>query len=241
MQIRAIPGLERTSETFRRAGIAVARRVGMDPNHLFAIEKFESDFDPAKPNAAGSGAMGLIQFMPDTARALGTSTDALARMSAADQQVYVERYFRPYVGHLGTLESAYLAVLWPAAVGRDPATVIFRDGDGTKRYLQNRGLDLDRDGDVTAAEATTPVRRILENAHGWIDVPDVDDVGSPPPLVPFEPAREHGAESEIGPERVVLWGAGCWGLWHLIQWALGFRKASADASKYSADDQEPKP
>jgi hypothetical protein len=52
----------------------------------------ESKIDPSKPNAAGSGATGLIQFMPKIAKDLGTTTSALAKMSAEEQLVYVEKY-----------------------------------------------------------------------------------------------------------------------------------------------------
>lgn len=49
-----------------------------------------------KVNAPGSGAIGLIQFMPSTAKGLGTSTSALKQMTAVDQLAYVEKYFAPY-------------------------------------------------------------------------------------------------------------------------------------------------
>ena len=41
------------------------------------------------------GATGLIQFLPSTARGLGTTTDALAGMSSVEQLNYVEKYFDP--------------------------------------------------------------------------------------------------------------------------------------------------
>jgi hypothetical protein len=62
------------SAAFRHKVIAIAARLAMDPNHLMAIMAFETgrSFDPAVTNHAGSGATGLIQFMPATARSLGT-------------------------------------------------------------------------------------------------------------------------------------------------------------------------
>lgn len=45
---------------------------------------------------ATSGATGLIQFMPATAQGMGTTTAALAAMSAVQQLDYVQRYFKPY-------------------------------------------------------------------------------------------------------------------------------------------------
>jgi hypothetical protein len=48
-------------------------------------------FSPAVPNKAGSGAVGLIQFMPSTAKGLGTSTEALKKMSAVQQLDFVKK------------------------------------------------------------------------------------------------------------------------------------------------------
>ena len=72
---------------------------------LMSCMAFESGetFSPSVRNAAGSGATGLIQFMPSTAKDLGTSTTELADMSAVDQLDYVQKYFRPYASRIGTL------------------------------------------------------------------------------------------------------------------------------------------
>jgi hypothetical protein len=79
---------------------------GQKLSYLMAIMSFESDgFNPAARNEL-SGATGLIQFMPSTAKELGTATDALARMSAEDQLDYVAAYFAPFKGRLNTLEDA---------------------------------------------------------------------------------------------------------------------------------------
>jgi hypothetical protein len=108
-------------------------------------------------NMAGSGATGLIQFMPKTAKGLGTTTDALARMSAVAQLEYVELYFKPY--RVRTLEDVYMAILWPAAVGKPNDFVLFESP--SKQYKQNRGLDQNGDGKVTKFEAAAAVRAKL--------------------------------------------------------------------------------
>lgn len=145
------------SSAFRRKVIAIAGRLAMDPNHLMAIMAFETgrSFDPAVTNHAGSGATGLIQFMPATASALGTSTAALSRMSAIDQLDYVEAYLAPYAGRMHDLPSAYMAVLYPRAVDKAPDYVLFRKG--SKAYKLNRGLDLNGNGQITKAEASAKV------------------------------------------------------------------------------------
>jgi hypothetical protein len=151
----------RVSGAFRRKVIEIGHRLEMDPNHLMAIMAFETgrSFDPAVTNHAGSGATGLIQFMPATARALGTSTAALSRMSAIDQLDYVEAYLAPYAGRMKDLPSAYMAVLYPRAVDKAPGYVLFRKG--SKAYKLNRGLDLNGDGQVTKAEASAKVAALL--------------------------------------------------------------------------------
>lgn len=156
----------KVSPAFRARVVDVAARLGVDASHLMACMAFETGgtFDPAQRNRAGSGATGLIQFMPSTAQALGTTTDQLARMSAVAQLDVVERYFRPRAGRLRSLEDLYMAILWPAAIGKPLDHVLFSKADpaNPKRYVQNAGLDYNRDGTITKAEAAAKVRRMLE-------------------------------------------------------------------------------
>ena len=146
---------------FKRKTIAISHRLNMDPNHLMAIMAFETgrSFDPAITNHAGSGATGLIQFMPATARSLGTTTARLAGMSALDQLDYVEAYLAPYKGRMGDLPSAYMAVLYPRAVDKEPGYVLFRKG--SVAYKLNRGLDTNGNGHVTKLEAAAKVEALL--------------------------------------------------------------------------------
>jgi peptidoglycan hydrolase-like protein with peptidoglycan-binding domain len=97
----------------------------------------------------------LIQFLPSTARGLGTTTDALARMNSTEQLAYVEKYFnqRHFEGRLGSLEGLYTAVLSGRA-RQNPNDVLFTRG--TRAYDLNP-LDWNRDGNITAGEAVTPV------------------------------------------------------------------------------------
>ena len=157
---------KKVSKPFRDRIVEVAQDLGTDPNYLMACMAFESAraFSPSILNAAGSGAVGLIQFMPSTAQALGTTPQQLAAMSAVKQLDYVERYFAPSKGKLRSLEDVYMAILWPRAVGKPQEYVLFdkNDPQHPKRYIQNAGLDFNRDGLVTKAEAAARVRRELE-------------------------------------------------------------------------------
>ena len=157
-----VPGSENVSRAFKEKVIQIARRLDMDPNFLMAVMSFESRLNPRAVNSL-SGATGLIQFLPSTARRLGTTTAELRNMSAERQLDFVERYLRPYAGRMDTIEDAYMAVFYPRALGRENSYVLFRRG--SREYAQNSGLDHNRDGTVTKGEAARRVREILERAR----------------------------------------------------------------------------
>lgn len=118
-------------------------------------------FSPSVRNMAGSGATGLIQFMPATARGLGTTTAALAVMTAEDQLNYVWKYFAPFKGRLKTLSDLYMAILWPAAVGKPESAELWDRNTQPTTYRQNAGLDANRDGSITKGEAAAKVAKLL--------------------------------------------------------------------------------
>jgi hypothetical protein len=151
----------RVSGAFRTKVRAIATDLACDPSDLMACMAWESgrSFRPDVKNMAGSGATGLIQFMPAVAAELGTSTEALAQMTAETQLDWVERYFAPYRGKLHDLASVYMAILWPAGISKPDNYVLFDkdDHDHPARYRQNAGLDINKDGHVTKAEAAARV------------------------------------------------------------------------------------
>jgi Putative peptidoglycan binding domain/Transglycosylase SLT domain/GDSL-like Lipase/Acylhydrolase family len=135
----------------------VADALGVDKNDLIAVMRLESGLDPQAQNK-NSKATGLIQFMPDTAREVGTSTQELYNMTAVQQLDYVYKYFvmrgvKPGM-KLGDL---YLAVFWPAAVGQPDGYVIAKRG--SKVYDWNSGLDVTKDGVLTAGDARRAVSK----------------------------------------------------------------------------------
>ncbi len=153
--IQGIRGNRFVSSQFLSGVESLASRLGTKPEYLLSVMSFETGdtFDPAKTN--GIGATGLIQFLPSTARGLGTTTAALSRMTPTEQLKYVEKYFdQPsFRGRLGTLEGLYTAVLSGRARS-DSSDILFTSP--SKAYQQNP-LDWNNDGKITAGEAVTPV------------------------------------------------------------------------------------
>lgn len=137
-------------------------------------------FSPSVTNQAGSGATGLIQFMPATAIAyfwtdaqIRAMSDAekkakgreacakLAAMSDLEQLDYVARYFAPYKGKLKNLGDVYGAILWPRMIGQPDSYVLWDQESRPTTYRQNSGLDVNKDGAITRAECLIKLNAMM--------------------------------------------------------------------------------
>lgn len=134
----------------------VASALGINPNWLMLIMNFESagTFSPSVVNTTG-GATGLIQFMPATAKDLGTTTSELARMTFSEQMDWVLKYYRR-TGVISRVKSAtdlYLATFFPAAVGK-PRNYVLETSRLPASLIakQNPAFDLNKDGKITVGE-----------------------------------------------------------------------------------------
>jgi hypothetical protein len=167
----------KVSPDFRTKIRSVCLVLGIDPSWLMACMAFESGetFSSSVRNAAGSGAVGLIQFMPSTAAALGTTVDDLAAITPEQQIDYVARYFAPWKGRLHNLGDVYGAILWPGMIGKPDGWIVFNRADPVHpaRYQQNAGLDLNKDGVITKAEVVSRVQAKLDKGLlaplVWVD------------------------------------------------------------------------
>lgn len=153
----------RVDQDFRNEVRKVASALKFDPNWLMAVMATETDatFDTGVKNYAGSGATGLIQFMPSTAIGLGTTTTKLARMTPVEQMEWVQKYYEQghLKGRVRNLGDAYLAVLWPPAMGEPDGYVMWRAG--SIQYDQNSGLDINHNGEITRGEAVSLVNSFM--------------------------------------------------------------------------------
>lgn len=139
----------------------VADALGIDKSALIQVMKRESRMDPKAINPK-SGASGLIQFMPKTAENLGTSIDAIRKMSAVEQLDYVYKYYKMVGVKPGmNAEDLYVATFMPAALGKPDNTVLGQSGAGGFSgavYAQNAGIDRAKKGTITVADIKNFVR-----------------------------------------------------------------------------------
>lgn len=151
-QIQGVKGNANVTDDFIKAVEKMAERLESKPEYFLAAMSFETGgtFSPAIQN--GIGATGLIQFLKPTAKGLGTTTDELKKMSAVKQLEFVEKYFAGFKGKVGNVIAVYTAIL--SGSPKKPEDVLFKAG--TAAYKMNP-LDWNKDGKITAAEATTIV------------------------------------------------------------------------------------
>lgn len=135
-----------------------SQNLGINSADLLTAISFETvgTFNPSIKNP-GSTATGLIQFLESTAKGLGTTTAELAQMDRTQQMEYVEKYLRPFKGRMKNLGDVYMAIHWPAGVGKDDSYVMYREG--SNNYAANKGLDVNGDGTVTRGESLQRVRQ----------------------------------------------------------------------------------
>ncbi len=125
-----------------------------------AVNKQPGDSDNAQVRAT-TRATGLIQFMPDTALNLGTTTKALYAMNAIDQLGYVYKYFKPWTGRIKSYFDLYLVTFFPDAVGRpDDYILQTKKLSAATIAKQNPFFDVNKDGKLTVGEIK---RRMYES------------------------------------------------------------------------------
>lgn len=128
--------------------------VKLNCNHedLLAVMNSESGLNSKAVNRKG-GATGLIQFMPATARALGTTTEELYNMTPTQQLKYVEKYLTQAKSsaRMGNRKlsgaDVYSLVFMPARANGEVMC-----SAGSKEYSWNVGLDRNKDGQITKSD-----------------------------------------------------------------------------------------
>jgi hypothetical protein len=129
----------------------IAGKLAVPADWLMFPMFFESGLNAQAVNKT-TGATGLIQFMPDTAKQLGTSMEDLKKMSNVQQLDYVYKYFSQFKGKIKSPLDAYLAVFFPKALGQGKDYVLQTDSLKADTIAkQNPVFDPNKTGQITVA------------------------------------------------------------------------------------------
>jgi hypothetical protein len=166
-----VPGLARTSPAFRAGLYSLATLNGWNPDAIAAVISHESGFDPSARSSSSSAA-GLLQIINATARALGTTSDAIAEMSAEEQLPIIEAFYSRFLGQAGIPLEDYLLVGYGRndAIGQPDGYPLdcaeSLDPAERRRYEVNAGLDAGGKGCITAGDVRASIRAVVAAAGG---------------------------------------------------------------------------
>lgn len=132
--------------------ISIASKLGIPADWLMFPMYFESGLNYKAVNPY-TNAYGLIQFMPATIKALGYTSEQFKKFSNVQQLDAVYKYFLPYKSKIKRPIDAYMAVFFPAAIGKSDSTVIEAKNLSASTIAKvNPVFDLDKNGTITVSE-----------------------------------------------------------------------------------------
>lgn len=155
--------LNKYGEEFLNKVKTISDEIGLDYKIILAIMNFESGMNHRAVNTV-SDATGLIQFMPFTAKSLGTSTYDLKNMSALKQLDYVKKFFNLHkrlIPSIKSPEDAYFLVFYPAATTRDDSFILGSEVSNERAKLIAKQNPMDRNGDgvLSKGEVKSKIRQ----------------------------------------------------------------------------------
>lgn len=130
--------------------ISISKDLLVNPDWLMLIFMKESGINPEAQNPI-TRSVGLIQFMPNTAKSLGTNVYELKQMSGVRQLDYVRAFYSQFdTNDFRSFTDLYLAAFFPAALGQDndfviqtrniSAQTIYDQNPAIARYSDERGI-----------------------------------------------------------------------------------------------------
>ena len=201
--VQALPKDLQSNSEFISGVQGLASEFNVDPADLVKIFDFETAGNFRTGNHGnGSSATGLIGFMADTAKEMGTSVQHLASLTQTQQLPYVAQYFR--MKGLDKIPNpditdVYSAVIWPAAMGKPDHYVLF--SKGSAEYEGNKSLDVDGDGHVTRGDLRTRIGQYKNKGRGRTSAQGVSATG--PIFNRVIPEAEEPETKELSTEPVV--------------------------------------
>lgn len=149
--------------------LRLSERLGVPANYLDAVIEIESRRNPQARNK-DTGATGIIQFMPSTARELGTTVEEIYNMSLDEQFELTYRYFITHSKgkQLNRPCDVYLVIFYPKYIGYSLDTVF-----PNSVYQVNKGLDYNKNGVLTVGDINDFFNSRI--GYEYADLPAVSD------------------------------------------------------------------
>ncbi len=136
---------------------AVAKRLQVKTEWLKRTILAESGGDPQAVNSFGH--VGLIQFAPSTATALGFSAEEISSMSPSEQLKPIEAFYRPAVGRIRSYADMRMYTFFPLALGRPDSFVLRAPGNPAALVAKrNPSFDVNNDGKITVGEYKSKIK-----------------------------------------------------------------------------------
>ena len=142
----------------------VSHNLGVAPEWLMAVIHSESKFDASVTNFKGSGATGLIQLMPKTAKDYRITVEQLRNLNHVQQLDYIYHYLngvrKSRKTQFNSLTELYLAILYPRALeahNKTPHYTLY--AHPSISYKMNSGLDENKDNRVTVSDIDARMKR----------------------------------------------------------------------------------
>ena len=140
-------------QAFLNKVVEISIKLRINPHWLMVVMELETagTFDPAITNKFGY--TGLIQFGTAAASSIGTTTDRLRQMDGIAQLDYVYAYLKPYKNRMHRMTDVYLAVFFPAAIGKPDGWVLRTSRLSPERIAAwNPLFDVNRDRKIQVWE-----------------------------------------------------------------------------------------
>lgn len=162
-----VPYQSKVDQAFVNKVSEISQWLGINPCWLMVVMAIET-VKTFRANILNpyTKAVGLIQFMPSTLKAWGMTTDQMKAKTAIEQLDYVKKYLAPYKGKMSSFTDVYLAVFYPAGMGKPDSYEFGLTGDmKSKIARQNRAYDFNKDGVITKGEVKNQISKYIPKGY----------------------------------------------------------------------------
>lgn len=174
------PNGKQSAKKIQQAAEKVAFDVNVPVDWIVGIIHHESEFRPDVSNFLNKKYHGILQCGDLCAEDLGLDTDDITDMNTVEQLenivgpllLLVKKRYRPVIG-FQSMPELYLAVLYPKALNN--YDLLKEHFKGNKKYRQNKGLDTDKNGEITFPDLDNRFKTKYPSQYWsmrWPETPD---------------------------------------------------------------------